>query len=83
MKKIAIISAILESPGDEQREFNDVISSYKNIVKGRLGLPFDQEQIAVISLTVAADERTIDEMTERLSAIEGVSVNKLVSKRSI
>ena len=83
MKKIALISAILENPGEEQRRFNDIVSSFKGIVKGRMGLPFDDEQIAVIALTVAADEDTINNLTEKLNEIEGVSVETLISKRTV
>ena len=37
MKRVAVISAILEEPDICQKQFNDIISKYKHIIKGRMG----------------------------------------------
>lgn len=83
MKKIAIISAILERPAQTQKEFNEIVSSFKGVVKGRLGVPFDEEDIAVISLTVVAEMDHINHLTGKLGAIDGAMVKTAVSKKEV
>ena len=39
MKKVAVISAIIEQPDLYQKEFNDVVSNFKSIIIGRMGIP--------------------------------------------
>lgn len=83
MKKIAVISAILEEPGLCQKEFNEVISKFKGIVKGRMGIPFEEEKIAVVSITVVGELNEINSLTGKLGNIEHVSVKTAVSKKEI
>ena len=83
MKKVAVISAILEEPGICQKEFNEVVSDFKEIVKGRMGLPFDEIGLAVISLTVVGELDQINSFTGKLGNIQYVSVKTAISKKEI
>jgi putative iron-only hydrogenase system regulator len=83
MEKIAVISAILEAPSTCQQPFNDVISKFSHIVKGRMGLPFDEHQIAVVTVTVVGDLDTINHLTGLLGKIPNVQVKTAISKRTI
>ncbi|MEN3005249.1 TM1266 family iron-only hydrogenase system putative regulator [Dehalobacterium formicoaceticum] len=83
MKKIAVISAILEEPGQAQQEFNSIVSSFKGIVKGRMGIPFEEEKIAVISLTIVGELDEINSLTGKLGNIKDVSVKTAISKKEI
>lgn len=81
MKRIAVISAIIESPKNTQTLFNEVVSSYKSIIKGRMGLPFDNENVAVISITVMAELNIINEFTGKLGQIDNINVKTVISKK--
>lgn len=83
MKKIAVISAILEEPGIVQHEFNDVVSSFQGIVRGRMGIPFEEERMAIVSLTVIGDLNQINSLTGKLGNIPHVTVKTAISKREI
>ncbi|MCX7714914.1 MAG: iron-only hydrogenase system regulator [Clostridia bacterium] len=83
MKRIAVISAILENPEECQQAFNDTVSSFKGIVKGRMGIPFETEKIAVVSLTVAGELDDINSLTGKLGNIPNVLVKTAISKREI
>ncbi len=83
MKKIALISAILESPSTHQADFNKIVSEYKHIVKGRMGLPFDDEDIAVISLTVCATMDEINSLTGKLGLVPNTTVKTAISKKEV
>lgn len=83
MKKIAIISAILENPAECQKEFNEVVSSYQKLIRGRLGIPFQEENMAAVSLTVIGTMDEINSFTGKLGKISQVSVKTAVSKKEL
>lgn len=83
MKRIAVIGAILDKPQLSQKPFNDIVSSFKGIVRGRMGIPFEDENIAVVSLTVVADMDTINALTGKLGNLEHVTVKTAVSEKTI
>jgi putative iron-only hydrogenase system regulator len=83
MKKIGVISVILEEPNLCQKEFNDVISSFKGIIKGRMGIPFEEEGLAVISLTIVGDLNDINSLTGKLGNIQHVLVKTAISKKEL
>lgn len=83
MKRIATIGAVLEQPQHSQDEFNRVISAFKGIVKGRMGIPFEEENIAVISLTVTGTLDEINALTGKLGKLPGVTVKTAISSREI
>jgi putative iron-only hydrogenase system regulator len=79
MKRIAVIGAILEAPGISQRAFNETVSQYRGIVKGRMGIPFDDEDMAVISLTLLGELDDINALTGKLGNLSGVTVKTAIS----
>jgi len=83
MKRIAVISAVLDEPHHCQQAFNDTVSGFQGIVKGRMGIPFEEVPVAVISLTVVGDLDDINSLTGKLGRIEGVTVRTAVAKTEI
>ena len=82
LKKIAVISAILEEPKECQERFNNVVSSFRGSIKGRMGIPFE-EGISVISITVTGTLEEINSLTGKLGNIPGVVVKTAIAKREI
>lgn len=82
LKKIAVISAILEEPKECQERFNNVVSSFRGSIKGRMGIPFE-EGISVISITVTGTLEEINSLTGKLGNIQGVVVKTAIAKREI
>ncbi|GHT88395.1 iron-only hydrogenase system regulator [Spirochaetia bacterium] len=79
MSRIAVIGAILENPRESQKAFNDTMSSFKVLVKGRMGIPFDDHDMAVISITLQGELDEINALTGKLGNILGVTVKTAVS----
>ncbi|GAB6167827.1 iron-only hydrogenase system regulator [Clostridium carnis] len=82
MKKIAVISAILEEPHKCNTEFNDIVSSFRGSIRGRMGIPFE-EGISVISITVTGELNDINSLTGKLGNIEGVTVKTAIAKKEL
>ncbi|MDR2184234.1 MAG: iron-only hydrogenase system regulator [Treponema sp.] len=79
MDRIAVIGAILEQPGLSQNVFNETVSRYRSIVKGRMGIPFDDEDVAVIALTLRGDIDDINALTGKLGNLPHVTVKTAMS----
>ena len=76
MKKIAVISALLKSPHDKQEKFNSIVSKYAGIVRGRVGVPFAEQNIAAIAIIVECDKAQLDAIASELSEVSDVSVKE-------
>ncbi|MCT4632530.1 MAG: iron-only hydrogenase system regulator [Firmicutes bacterium] len=83
MKKIAVIGAVLDNPSKSQNKFNEVVGTYKHIVMGRMGIPFIDEDISVVSVTVMGSLDEINSLTGKLGNIDGVNVKTSISKREL
>ncbi|MDD2401737.1 MAG: iron-only hydrogenase system regulator [Clostridia bacterium] len=82
-KKIAVIGAVLEEPQESQTQFNQVVSEFKGIVRGRMGIPFEDVSVSVISIVVVATLDEINSFTGKLGNINGVNVKTSLSKKEI
>lgn len=83
MKKIAIISAILEDPSQSQEQFNRIVSDHKTIVKGRMGLPMEDAEIGLIAIAAMGSMDEINSFTGQLGKIENVTVKTAISQKEI
>lgn len=83
MKRVAVISAILERPEDTQNTFNAIVSSYKDMIKGRMGLPLLEEGLSVVSITVVGEVNDINSLTGKIGKIPHIQVKTSISKKEI
>lgn len=82
-KRIAVISAILEEPEKIQFDFNKLVSNYKDIIRGRMGIPFHENNISVISITVVGTLDEINSLTGKLGNLDNCIVKTSISKKEI
>ncbi|MBP8593818.1 MAG: iron-only hydrogenase system regulator [Ruminococcus sp.] len=79
-KRIAVAAVVI----DEQQavpEVNSVLHEFNDIIIGRMGLPYRERGISLISVTLDATPDRISSLTGRLGHIPGVSVKAAVSKK--
>lgn len=81
--RIAVISLVLDEPDKVQKQVNEVVSNYKNIIRGRMGLPLVDQGVSIISIVVIATADTINAFTGKLGKIEHVQVQTSFSKKEI
>ncbi|MDR1899491.1 MAG: iron-only hydrogenase system regulator [Treponema sp.] len=79
MKRIAVIGAVLENPRQSQNAFNETIAEFRGLIKGRMGIPFDEENVAVIAITLMGELDEINALTGRLGNLPRVTVKTAVS----
>ena len=79
-KRIAVAAGVI----DEQQavpEVNSVLHEFNDIIIGRMGLPYRERGISLISVALDATPDRISSLTGRLGHIPGVSVKAAVSKK--
>lgn len=79
-KRIAVAAIVI----DEQSavpEVNEVLHEQSDIIIGRMGIPYKERGISLISVALDATPDRISSLTGRLGRIEGVSVKAAVSKK--
>jgi putative iron-only hydrogenase system regulator len=70
----------MEKPQISQRPFNEIVSSCRGIIKGRMGIPFDKEDISVIALTIQGSLDEINALTGKLGSLKHVTIKTAVSR---
>ncbi|MDD3765935.1 MAG: iron-only hydrogenase system regulator [Eubacteriales bacterium] len=83
MKRVAVVSAILENPQECQHQFNLVVSQFKGIIKGRMGIPIPEANLSAIAITVIGELDEINHLTGKLGNIKNVTVKTSVSKAGV
>ena len=79
-KRIAVVAIVV----DEQEavtDVNNVLHDYSNIIIGRMGVPYKERGISLISVAVDAEPDMISNLTGKLGRISGVSVKAAISKK--
>ncbi|MDR2494921.1 MAG: iron-only hydrogenase system regulator [Spirochaetaceae bacterium] len=79
MSRIAVVGAILENPQVSQKAFNETLGQFKGIVQGRMGIPFDNDNLAVISITLLGELDDINALTGKLGNLAEVTVKTAIS----
>ncbi len=77
--RIAVISVISESR-KQSGEINAVLSEYGDYVIGRMGIPYKEKSVFIISVAVDAPAEIINTVTGRIGQIQGVTAKTLMSK---
>lgn len=80
--KIGVISAILEEPSRCNSEFNEVVANFRGSIKGRMGIPLENET-SIVSIVVVGSLNEINSLTGKLGNINGVTVKTAISKKEI
>ncbi|EPB8149225.1 TM1266 family iron-only hydrogenase system putative regulator [Clostridium perfringens] len=79
--RIAVVGIVIESL-DNIKEVNCILSEYDKLIVGRMGLPYKEKNIRVISIVVDGTTDEISAITGKIGKLKGVSVKAAISKTS-
>lgn len=79
--RIAVVGIVIESL-DNIKEVNSILSEYDKLIVGRMGLPYKEKNIRVISIVVDGITDEISAITGKIGKLKGVSVKAAISKTS-
>lgn len=78
--RIAVVGIIVEEP-DSAENVNAALHEFAPFVIGRMGLPYREKGISVISIVIDAPVAKINALTGKLGMISGVSAKALFSAK--
>ena len=76
--RVAVIGIILEKP-DSVEKMNAVIHEYSEYIVGRMGIPYRQKGINIISIAVDAPQDIQRAFSGKIGRIEGVTAKAAYS----
>jgi putative iron-only hydrogenase system regulator len=79
--RLGVVAVFVENRLDTAPKVNDILSQYGRILVGRMGIPYRERNLSVISVIVDGSNDEIGAMTGRLGAIPGVSVKAALRKK--
>lgn len=77
--RVAVIGIIVEDRAVVE-ELNGILHEYAECVIGRMGIPYKEKGINVISLAVDAPQEVTAALTGKIGRLDGVSVKTAYAK---
>ena len=78
-RRIAILGIIVENTDSVER-VNELLHEYREFIVGRMGMPYRERGISVISVVIDADTNTVSALSGKLGMTPGVSAKAVYSK---
>ncbi len=76
--RVAVMSIIVENP-DSVKELNDLLHTFSDYVIGRMGIPYRDKNISIISVAVDAPQNEISALSGKIGRLTGVSIKTAYS----
>ena len=73
-RRIGFVGIIIEKPDQSYNRLNEILHEHAAIIVGRLGLPYRERDLSIISLIVDGTTDDIGAFTGKLGQLPGVSV---------
>ncbi len=77
--RVAIIGIIVEEE-EAVEKLNRILHDYRSFIIGRMGLPYREKGISIISIAVDAPQDAISALSGKLGKLPGVSTKAVYSK---
>jgi len=77
--RVAIIGVIVEEPASVEK-LNQILHNYSEYIVGRMGIPYKEKGINIISIAIDAPQDVISALSGKLGALSGVSCKAVYSK---
>ncbi len=77
--RLGFVGIIIED-NEKSEEVNKVLHLHANLIVGRIGIPYLQRGVCVISLIVDGTSDQVSAMTGKLGKISGIQVKSALAK---
>jgi len=77
--RVAVISIIIEDPNAVQA-VNEILHEFSEYIIGRMGIPYRQKKISIISIAVDAPQEKISALSGKIGRLSGVTAKAAYSK---
>lgn len=70
--RIAVIGIVVENE-DAVEELNEILHQYRQHIIGRMGIPYRQKNLSIISIAVDAPQDAISALAGQIGKLPGVT----------
>ncbi len=77
-KRVAVMSIIVEN-NDSVEKLNGILHEASNFIIGRMGIPYREKNVSVISVVIDAPQDLISALTGKIGNLDGVTVKTAYS----
>ena len=74
--RVAVMSVIVENV-ESVETLNNILHEYRDFIIGRMGLPYRQKKINIISIALDAPQDSISALAGRVGNLEGLKVKTI------
>ncbi len=78
-RRIALVGIIVTEDSSVER-LNRILHDFGEYIIGRMGIPYKQEQMNIISITMDADINVINSLSGKLGMLKGISTKTVYVK---
>ncbi len=78
-KRISVLSIIVENRAVTS-QINEYLSAYGEYIVGRLGIPYREKQVSVLTVVLDAPVTVVNALTGKIGRLEGVTAKSLFGK---
>ena len=78
--KIGVIAIVVED-FEKAQVVNQILHEYGNLIVGRMGIPYRERGVFIISVTVDGTDDAISALTGKLGNIPSVTVKAALTKK--
>lgn len=76
--KVAVMSIIVEN-NETVEKLNKILHEYSEYIIGRMGIPYRQRKISIISIAMDAPQNTVSSLAGKIGNLPGISVKTVFS----
>lgn len=76
--RVAVVGIIVEK-NDSAEMMNEILHEYGRYIVGRMGIPYRERNICIISVVADAPQSVISAMTGKIGRVDGVNVKTAYS----
>lgn len=78
--RIALIGIIVED-SEATTKLNAILHDYGQYIIGRMGIPYKEKNLSIISVVMNAEQDIISTLAGKLGMLKGISVKTIYSKK--
>ena len=79
-KRIAVIGIIVENK-ESVEKLNSLLYEFGEYIVGRMGLPYKERNLSIVSIAVDAPQNIISELSGKIGKLDGISVKTAYSNK--
>ena len=77
--RIALIGIVVEN-SDSVEQLNSLLSQYGNYIIGRMGIPYSEKSLSIISIAMDAPNNVISALSGKIGMLPGISSKTIYAK---